>query len=90
MFLSFPITLHGVFELMDITPWSQNSPFSHTVITEPYSTRRDPRYHKRGFECVPTAKCVVSELSKIFVLPDHASIINPGQFIPETDQSYNI
>ena len=27
MFLSFPITLHGVFELMDITPWSQNSPF---------------------------------------------------------------
>lgn len=63
--------------------------FFHTVITEPYATRRDPRYHKRGLECVPTAKCVVSELSKIFVLPDHASIINPGQLIPETDQSYN-
>ena len=48
-----------------------------------------PGIIKRVLECVSTAKCVVSELSKIFVLPYHTSIINPGQFIPETDQSYN-
>lgn len=38
---------------------------------------------------VPTAKCVVTELSKIFGLPYLDSVILFGQLISETEQSCN-